>query len=222
MIHTTARALVLATLMAAPRLAGAQASGAKDQHAASKPETYNFTDANGRNTVAMTLDAPFESIHGVANGVEGKATIAKNKASGQFKVRVDSIKTGNDTRDGHLQNDKWLDAKKNPFIEFSFKDLELPAAFLKGEPVTVKTTGDFTIHGVTKSQPVEVTIQRFAESDMTKKRLPGNLVRVKSKLQIKLPDYGVAQSDSAAKSLIGLKVGETADISIDFFGTDKV
>ena len=72
---------------------------------ATAAEKFNFTDKGQRNTASIMLDAPFETINGVANGVEGAVTVDGNKASGAFKVRVDSIKTGNDSRDGHLQND---------------------------------------------------------------------------------------------------------------------
>jgi hypothetical protein len=37
---------------------------------------------------------------------------------------------------------------------------------------------------------------------------------------VKLADHNIAQSDSQVKSLIGLKVGEVAKVSVDFFGTD--
>lgn len=183
-------------------------------------ETYNFTDSNKRNTVALELDAPVESIQGVANAVEGSATIDANKATGTFKVRVDSIKTGNDTRDGHLQNDKWLDAKKWPYIELSFKDLALPATFKDGKPVTVKAKGEMSLHGVKRTEELDVKIEYMKESEITKNRLPGNLIRVRSTFEIKLADYNVAQADSAVKKLIGLKVGEVAVIKVDFFGTD--
>jgi polyisoprenoid-binding protein YceI len=188
--------------------------------AANAAEVYNFTDTNKRNTVAIELDAPVESIQGVANAVEGSATIDNNKTSGTFKVRVDSIKTGNDTRDGHLQNDKWLDAAKWPFIELSFKDIVLPATFKDGKPVTVKAKGEMFLHGVKKSEDLEVKIEYMKESEITKNRLPGNLIRVRGTFDIKLSDYNIATSDSAVKKLIGLKVGEVAVIKIDFFGTD--
>lgn len=183
-------------------------------------DTYNFTDANKRNTVAFVLDAPFESINAVANGIEGSVAVDKGKASGSFKVRVDSIKTGNDTRDTHVQNDKWLDATKWPSVELSFKDLALPADWKDGKAHTVKAAGELAIHGVKRAVEIPVTITYLAASDLTKQRLPGNLVRVKASFPIKLADHGVAQSDSGVKALIGLKVGEVANVSLDFFGTD--
>lgn len=184
-------------------------------------DTYNFTDANKRNTLRMELDAPIENIQAIANGIEGSVTVDGDRASGVFKVRVDSIKTGNDSRDGHLQNDKWLDAKKWPYLELSFKDVALQPGFKDGKTSqVVKAKGEFNVHGVKKTQEVEVKLDYMKESEVTKNRAPGNLVRVRSDFEIKLSDYNVATSDSGVKKLIGLKVGEIAQVRIDFVGTD--
>lgn len=184
-------------------------------------DTYNFTDANKRNTLRMELDAPIENIQAIANGIEGTVTVNGDKASGVFKVRVDSIKTGNDTRDEHLQNDKWLDAKKWPYLELSFKDVALQPGFKDSKTSqTVKAKGEFNVHGVKKTQEIEVKLDYMKESEITKNRAPGNLVRVRSDFEIKLADYNVATADSGVKKLIGLKVGEVAAVRIDFVGTD--
>ena len=207
-------------LLIAPALAAAGfALGLPDAAAA---DTYDFNDQGKRNTASFVLDAPFESIHAVANGVEGTATIdgRRRTADGQFRVRVDSIRTGNDTRDEHLQNDKWLDAKRWPHVEFSFTNLKLPASYKNGKTHRLKARGELYLHGVRRKATVPVSVRYFAGSEMTKKRLPGNLVRIKSDFDIRLEDYGVAQSDSFAKSLIGLKVGEVAEVKLDFWGTD--
>src|SRR5262245_2588429 len=154
-------------------------------------ETFKFEDKNGRNTLLMELDAPIESIHAVANGIDGTVTIDGDKASGTFKVRDDSIKTGNDSRDGHLQNEKWLEAMKWPNLYFSFKYVVLPSSFKEGKTTTVKAKGEFFVHGVKKTQDVDVKLDYVKESEMTKKRAPGNLIRVRSEFEIKLADYGV-------------------------------
>ena len=98
--------------------------------------------------------------------------------------------------------------------------MPLPADFKAGKPISVTATGDFHVHGVKKTRPVTVKLQYFPQSDLTKNRLPGNLVRIKSDFDVKLAEHNIAQSDSGVKSLIGLKVGEIAKVSIDFFGTD--
>ncbi len=184
-------------------------------------EDYNFTDPNGRNTVALLLDAPFESIRGVANGVEGHVKLENDVASGRFRVRVDSIKTGNTTRDQHLTEENWMNAKKWPYVIFSFENIALPKDFKNGKEHKVTADGSFSIHGVRKTQSITLRLRYLKESELTKKRLLGNLVRVRADFKLRLADYNIAQSDSKLKALVGLKVGETAELNIDFFGSDQ-
>ena len=128
-------------------------------------QTFVFNDPNHRDTVTFMLDAPLEVINGLSNQVKGSVTVEGTKASGKLAVPVSSIKTGNETRDGHLQNDKWLDAAKYPDIIVEFKDLALPGPLEPGKPVKLKTQGKFTIHGVTREEPVEVTAFYLKESE---------------------------------------------------------
>jgi polyisoprenoid-binding protein YceI len=60
-------------------------------------------------------------------------------------VQTASVNTGNEKRDGHLKTADFFDAEKNPTI--SFKSTKVAAAGKN----KYKVTGDFTMHGVTKS-----------------------------------------------------------------------
>jgi len=184
------------------------------QPAAAAAQTFNFNDPNGRDTVALMLDAPLEVINGLSNSVKGSATVQGTKASGRFTVPVKTIKTGNEARDGHLQNDRWLDAAKFPEIIFEFKDVTLPAALEPGKPLKINTQGRFTIKGVTREEPVEVTAILFKESAETKNRAAGDLLRLRAKFKIPLEAYGIKRTEALI-----LKVGETAEVSVDAWGS---
>lgn len=203
-------ALLLAALL--PLAAGAQSKAP----AAPAKQTFVFNDPNGRDTVTFMLDAPLEVINGLSNQVKGSITVEGNKASGKLAVPVSSIKTGNETRDGHLQNEKWLDAAKYPDIIVEFKDLALPAALEPNKPVKLKTQGKFTIHGVTREEPVEVTASYLKESEDTGKRAPGDLLRVRAKFQIPLESYKINRTGALI-----LKVAEVADVSVDAWGSTQ-
>jgi polyisoprenoid-binding protein YceI len=179
-------------------------------------QAFVFNDPNSRDTVAFMLDAPLEVINGLSNQVKGRVEVKGNKASGKFQVPVKSIKTGNDTRDGHLQNDRWLDAAKSPDILFEFADLALPTALEPGKPLKVQGKGRFTVHGVTREEPVEVTATYFKESAETKNRAAGDLLRVRAKFQIPLEAYGIKRTEALV-----LKVGETAEVSVDAWGSTQ-
>lgn len=190
-------------------------------NAKEEKKQFVVNDDGGRDTVRFVLDAPFEVINGNTNKVRGKFSFDGGKLSGDFTVPVDSIKTGIETRDEHLLNDKWLDAKKNPNLELSFKDVKVPDSVWKGGDVTVEVPGEFKIHGVKKTEKIKLALHYFPADEMTKKRLPGNLLRAKAEFQIALADYGIAQSDSKVKELLGLKVGKTAVVTADLMASDK-
>lgn len=207
------RSAVLMLVAVFPLVAGAQA---KSTPAPATAQTFNFNDENHRDTVTFMLDAPLEVINGLSNSVKGSIQVAGGKASGKFSVPVSSIKTGNEIRDGHLQTERWLDAAKNPDISFEFKDVALPSALENGKPVKVETKGKFTIHGVTREEPVEVTAVYFKESAETKNRAPGDLLRVRAKFRIPLEAYGIKRTEALV-----LKVAETADVSVDAWGSTQ-
>ncbi|RKH09414.1 YceI family protein [Corallococcus sp. CA053C] len=202
--------LMLAAVLSLPAVA------AEPTAAPAAAKTFVFNDPNGRDTVMFVLDAPLEVINGLSNQVKGRVEVKGQKASGRFQVPVSSIKTGNDTRDGHLQNDRWLDAAKNPDIIFEFKDVALPAPLANAKPVTVKAKGSFTVHGVTREEPVEVTATYLQETAETKNRAAGELLRVRAKFQIPLESYGIKRTEALV-----LKVGEKADVTVDAWGSTQ-
>jgi polyisoprenoid-binding protein YceI len=203
------RYTVLLAAVLLPLVASAQANkGAAWQ--------FTFNDPNGRDTVALMLDAPLEVINGLSNSFKGTATVQDNKASGRFTVPVKSLKTGNETRDGHLQNDRWLDAAKYPEIIFEFKDVALPGPLEPGKPLKINTQGKFTIKGVTREESVEVTAMLFKESAETKNRAAGDLLRLRAKFKIPLEAYGIKRTEALI-----LKVGETAEVSVDAWGSTQ-
>lgn len=201
------RLLALLALLSLPALAAEPTPAA---------QSFVFNDPNSRDTVAFMLDAPLEVINGLSNQLRGRIEVKGNKASGKFQVPVKSLKTGNETRDGHLQNDRWLDAAKNPDIVFEFADLALPTALEPGKPLKVQGKGRFTVHGVTREEPVEVTATYFKESAETKNRAAGDLLRVRAKFQIPLEAYGIKRTEALV-----LKVGETAEVSVDAWGSTQ-
>jgi polyisoprenoid-binding protein YceI len=86
-------------------------------------------------------------IHGRFNLVDGKFSLDREKPENstfQLTVMVDSVDTGNVARDLHLKQNDYFDLAKFPTIEFKST---------KVKPIDggYEVTGDFTMHGVTKS-----------------------------------------------------------------------
>lgn len=179
-------------------------------------KTVSLSDKVGKNQFEWTSEAPLEKIVGTAEGISGTLTLnPRNPATlrGSISAQVVTMKTGNDTRDGHLKSPTWLDATKYPKITFTASSVSnvKPA----GNKFTADVTGNFTLHGVTKQLTVPVTLQYIDESAKTRERAPGDLIMMTAAFNISLKDYNVAGS----KGVIGNQVGDHIQINAKLFGS---
>lgn len=178
------------------------------------------TDA--RNQATFDSDAPLEKIVGLASGLEAMVMLDPNDITktprGKVKVAIDKIKTGIDLRDEHLRSEDWLNSKKYPYAEFELTGISNPGTkqLKDGQKITVTLQGKFSVHGVTKNITAPAELFYLKESDKTKSRLPGNLLRVTSNFSIKLSDYGI----KIPEMVVG-KVNEEVKIAVNFVASDK-
>ena len=213
------RHIRIAAIAAALPLFFAINSGAVAQELkvkATGTKTVTLNDKVGKNQFTWTSDAPLEKIKGSAEGVTGSFTIDPKNISGirgSISAQVSTMKTGNSTRDGHLKNAEWLDAAKYPAISFTIKSVSNVKT--SGNTATGTATGDFTMHGVTKTMSVPFKLTYLDESEKTKGRAAGDLVMITADFKVSLKDYNVA----GAKGIVGSKVGETIAVSAQLFGS---
>ena len=181
-------------------------------------KTVTLTDKIQKNQFTWISEAPLENIKGSSEGVTGSFTIDPKDLAGirgTITTQVKTMKTGNETRDGHLMNASWLDAAKYPTITFKIESVSDVKA--NGNKATAKATGDFTLHGVTKKMTIPFELTYMPESQATKKRAKGDLVMIKADFNVALKDYNV----TGASGIVGSKVGETIKITAQLFGNTQ-
>lgn len=113
---------------------------------------------------------------GTLSGLTGKIIFSNNDlahSSINVSVDVNSIKTGNDTKDDHAKGAGWLHAKKYPKISF------VSTSFQKKENQLV-VIGFLELHGVRKEVTIPFT---FDETKSTPE--------FKGDFDINMSDYGV-------------------------------
>ena len=133
MMHRSARTFLsaIALVMALPALAADTYTidavhstvGFKIKHLSVSNVTGRFAKFDG----AIHLDS---------------ADLTKSTVS--VSIPVDSVDTGNETRDKHLKTPDFFDAAKYPVITFT-------STGVSGTKDQLMVTGNFTMHGVTKS-----------------------------------------------------------------------
>jgi polyisoprenoid-binding protein YceI len=163
-------------------------------------------DKAGKNLVKFTSDAKIESFSGVTDRIDGyvlwegeeikpDATLASSKV--YFEVELNGLDTGIGMRNRHMR-EIYLETDKFPYAHFTGEIVSVDTA--ANGAFTISTSGRFFIHG--KEQ--QVTILGLVSPE-------GDHYRVRSKFEVKLPDYGIK-----VPTLMFLKISETIELELDF------
>ncbi len=182
---------------------------------------FKVMDPMGRNTVQFRTSAPLEDIVGTTNQINGtiNANPTNLKESGtlaRFEVDLSSLKTGIGLRDTHMR-DQYLHTNQYPKAIFTLKNIHKVSSkkLEPNKPVMVKAEGTFELHGIKKDIQVDAQVTYLPESKETMGKLPGDLIRLSTKFDVKLADYGIERPQ-----MVLLKVGEIAHVSVDAFASN--
>ena len=143
-------------------------------------------------------------IHGRFNEVDGKFSLDREnpaKSTFELTIKADSIDTNNKARDEHLRQPDYFDTKQFPTIEFK-------STAVKAIEGGYEVTGDFTMHGTTKS----ITFTLMGGREITSRDV--KRVGFSTELKLKRSDFGFD------KNAIG-PIGDEAIIIIDCEGMRK-
>ena len=136
---------------------------------AALPTQWQLDDAHTR--VGFSVNhLGFSTTMGHFNDVKGMVNYdikAPNKANMDFIIVTESIDTNWDARDAHLKKDEFFNVAKYPTMTFKSTNI----TFKNPQQATV--TGDFTLLGQTKPLTLDVTLNKIANSPMTKEPVIG-------------------------------------------------
>lgn len=157
-IKTTTKALLISSALAVTTVASA-----------ALPTAWQLDDSHTR--VGFSVDhMGFSTTMGHFSDVKGMVNYditAPNKTSMNFTIATDSIDTNWDARDEHLKKAEFFNVAKYPTM--TFKSTQV--TFIN--PQQAKVTGDFTLLGQTKPLTLNVTLNKIANSPLTKKPVVG-------------------------------------------------
>lgn len=193
MVHD--RILVSALFSAALLLAGA-AQGAEYKVDPSH-SNIGFTIRH----IVSNVSGEFREAEGAFSFDPAKPETAKLSA----KVKVASVNTNNEKRDGHLKSEEFFDAAKHPEMTFVAKKLSKAGG-------AYKLAGDLTIRGVTK--PVTFDVDFLGEATD-----PWGMERAgfTAKTKINRKDFGVNWNKALDKG--GFVLGDDVTISLNIEAT---
>lgn len=166
-MKNSAKALLISSALALTTVASA-----------ALPNQWQLDDSHTR--VGFSVNhLGFSTTMGHFNDVKGVVNYdvkAPSKTNMSFAIATDSIDTNWDARDEHLKKAEFFNVAKYPTMTFKSTSVK----FIN--PQQAKITGDFTMLGQTKPLTLDVTLNKIANSPLTKEpvigfRATGNIDR---------------------------------------------
>jgi polyisoprenoid-binding protein YceI len=175
-------------------------SGTSDAAASTDTVDGTWTVASGEAGYRVPEILQGQETEGVGRttAVTGSVTIAGTQATAaSFEFDLTQLKSDSDRRDGQVQG-RILETAQFPKATFALTaPIDFGAVPAEGEQVSVKASGDLTLHGVTKA----VTVDMQA-------RLQGGQIQVLGSLPITFADWDI--ENPSVKPFV--EVGETGNI----------
>lgn len=159
---------ITALLIAAPLLA--------------ESRTYQIVQ-DSKNRVEFHAEDTYDAFDGRTNKVTGSITADPSKPSeATVEVIVDmaSLDTANSLRNREMK-ELYLETKQHPTSRFKSISVVAPDSIAPNQPVEIKVTGDFTLHGVTKRMTIPVRVAL----------IPDGRIHVISLFTVHMPDFGI-------------------------------
>lgn len=149
----------------------------------------------------------FSKTHGSFTDIAGAFsfdTAKPEESTVEVTIQAMSIDTANEGRDKHLRSEDFFDVAKFPTLSFK------STAWKKTADKAFDVTGDFTLHGVSKSITVPVTLLGVGKGMKGEER-----AGFSAEFKIKRSDFGMD------KMLGDSLIGDEVSIEVSFEGVKK-
>ena len=165
-------------------------------------ETYQFDKAH--TTVGFQVRHIYTNVSGKFTDFTGTIQVDRAKPESStvdFTIQATSIDTSEPRRDQHLRSADFFDVANNPTI--TFKSTSIKA---NGKDSWL-VTGDFTMHGVTKSVVLPVTLLGEGKDPFGNEKMG-----LETGMTINRKDYGLTWNKALETG--GVLVGEEVKVQI--------
>lgn len=180
---------------------------------------FVFDDPTGRNIVTFESNAPLETILGRTTELYGYVDFNLDSLTdapeAYFECDLTNLKTGIDLRDQDMVSEAYLAVDSFPTATLKMLSVRKTSVEqISNETMaTVTARGEFYLHGVLDTVDLTIEITYFEGNEITEKRLPGDLLKIKANFDIRMSDYGIVIGDEAI-----LKLDDRIHLKIDAFG----
>jgi hypothetical protein len=185
----------------------------------SSPTRFDLRDAVNRNSVIAISEAQLEKTTGLSHYVSGWVELDPSNLASGIKGEVDlDIRTfyfGVELKGQQAR--ELLGASEFPMAKAKVDTMKAKGKLIDGKPLALRLDAEITLRGVTKAASIPIEITYFKQTEVTKQRLQGNLLRLRSEANLDIAQFGVVISD-AIKPFFNNKV----KLLVDVIGSDQL
>jgi polyisoprenoid-binding protein YceI len=175
------------------------------------PEPGTWTIDSMHSFVAFTVEHFTVALaRGIASGPTGTITIADEVASSSVRASIDvsTLTTANGARDEKILGPDVLDAQQYPTIDFASTGLRAAS------PGKYLLDGDLTMHGITRPQTLDLTVNGVITDSWDKTRLG-----LTATTEIKRSDFDVLKFGYHALAAGGFMVPDAVHVTLEIEAT---
>ncbi|MFM8268781.1 MAG: hypothetical protein ACKN9V_01220 [Pseudomonadota bacterium] len=190
--------------------------------ASAQPARFEIRDLTQRNLLAIVSDAPLEKMvaqcHLVRGWMELDPQALESGIKGELEFDTRACETGSGVRDIVLQ-EKVLDVKEHPLASVQVKKWvkETKGSLTEKSDTAFLAEASVSYRGKTTPLEVPLKLSYFVEGEKTRKRLPGNLLRISVQIELTLSTFGVTIPDELKQTL-----SNKVEVVFDAVGTSKL
>lgn len=191
--------------------------------ARSEDKLFRTVPSDPKNVIQFTSKATLETVIGRTSAVIGHVALRLDSVlathDAQFDVDLNTLDTGIGMRNNDMRRD-FLETAKYPAATFKltrFISSDKPT-LSPGETAHAVAEGDFTVHGVTKSYQIPLTITYGKGDAASKMRLSGNtgnILAVDGEWILKLADHNITRPQ-----MLFMRLAEEQHVAISIALTD--
>ncbi len=186
-----------------------------------KAVRFDMRDGLQRNVVHFVSDGTLEKIVGLSNALWGWVELDPENLGkgikGELEIDMRTFETGIPARNQQLREKIFL-VSENPTAKFTIKRLlQTPKkGLLSLQPILLETEGELLLRGVTMPERLSLKVTYMIESEKTRQRLSGNLLRIQTTVTLELARYQIEIPD-----LWHLRFAPRVEIHLDAIGSDQ-
>jgi hypothetical protein len=182
---------------------------------------FEMKDLGQRNLILINSESSLERTVALSHFISGWVELNPenpDSINGEFEMDVRTLDTGIELKNMQIR-DQLLSAQEFPIAKGSFSTSQGNGKIklIDGKPVSVKVDCVFKIKNTTKTLPVSLKLTFFKESEESRQRLTGNLLKLSANWDLDLLSFGISIPTKSSALF-----AKSVQVSVDMVGTDRL